>query len=136
MDNGIEQRFQIGSGSMRIRGSCSGTARAVQEGDVLQLFFAGIQIHQQFQYFVADFIQSGIRTVNLVDHYNNLESHFQCLGEYETSLRHRAFCGIDQQQGTIYHAQNTFYFTSEVGMSWCINDINLGIPIPNGSIFC
>ena len=134
--NGVEQRFQILALTVGFKACSTSTAGAVQERGVLQLFLAGIQIHQQFQYFVCDLIQTSVRTVDLVDNNDDLQIHFQRLGQHETSLRHRALCGIDQQDRTVYHAQNTFYLAAEVSVSRGINNIDLGVTVAYRCILC
>ena len=121
---------------MGVKACSTCTAGAVQERRILQLFLAGIQIHQQFQHFVCDLVQTGIGAVDLIDDHNDLQVHFQSLGQYETCLGHRTLCGINQQNGTVYHAQYTLYLAAEVSVSRCINDIDLGIAVAYRSILC
>ena len=114
----------------------AGTAGAVQERGVFQLFLAGIQIHEQLQHLVCDLVQACVRTVDLVDHNDDLQVHFQCLGEHKACLRHRALSRIYQQQCAVYHAENTFYLAAEVRMSRCINDIDLGVAVAYRGVLC
>jgi len=134
--NGVEQGFEVGACFVGVKAGRAGTAGAVQERGVFQLFLAGIQIHEQLQHLVCDLVQACVRTVDLVDHNDDLQVHFQCLGEHKACLRHRALSRIYQQQCAVYHAENTFYLAAEVRMSRCINDIDFGVAVAYRGVLC
>ena len=133
--DGVKQRNQIRAVAVRVERCRTISTRAVQEWGIFKLFFACIQIHQQFQHFISDFVQTCIRSVNLIDNYDDFQVHFQSFLQNETSLRHRTFCGIDQQQCTVYHTQHPFYLAAEVCVSRCVNDIDFNVTVPNRGIF-
>ena len=60
----------------------------------------------------------------------------QGLLQNKTSLWHWAFCGIDQQNNAVNHFENTLYLTGEIGVSWGIYNIDFGVLIMYGRIFC
>jgi hypothetical protein len=39
-------------------------------------------------------------------------------------LRHWSFSGINKHNRAIGHSKNSFNFTTKIGMSWGVNDIN------------
>ncbi|MNR17030.1 hypothetical protein D3C85_1336690 [compost metagenome] len=50
-------------------------------------------------------------------------------------MRHRAFNGIHQQQYAIHHTQNALYFTTEVGVTRGVNDVDVHTFILDGGVF-
>ena len=49
-------------------------------------------------------------------------------------MRHRAFLRVDQQHDTVHHAQHAFHFTTEVGVSRGVDDIDMGAVVINGGV--
>ena len=80
-------------------------------------------------------IRSCFRTVNLIDTYDNRKFQLKCFSQNEFCLRHSTFKCINNKYNTIYHLKNTFYFSTEIGMSRSVNDIDLCIFINNCSVF-
>lgn len=50
-------------------------------------------------------------------------------------MRHGTFKCIDKKNNAVYHFKNTFYLTTEIGMSWCVNDVDLNAFVMNSGIF-
>ena len=99
------------------------------------MFVGSIQIHQKFQNFIDDFIRTGFRTVDLIDTYDHVQIQFQRFFQNEFGLRHSTFERIYDQDNTVYHLQDTFYFAAEVRMTWSVDDVDLGIFVINSCIF-
>ncbi len=75
------------------------------------------------------------RLVDLVDHHDRLEAKFKRLLQYETSLRHRTFLCVNNQQHRVDRAKHALHFRAEVGVSWCINNVDLGALVGDGGVF-
>ena len=99
-----------------------------------KLLLVSIQINKEFQYFIDDFLRSCFRTVDFIDAHDNRQFQFQSLAQYELGLWHGTFKCIYYQNYTIYHLENTLYLAAEVGMSRCVDDIDLGIFIIYGGV--
>ena len=91
------------------------------------MVFVCIQTGKQIKHLVQHFVRPRVRLVDLVDDDNRPEADFQSLGEHEFGLRHRAFGGIDQKDGTIHHIQNTFHFAAKIGVAGRIHNIDTRI---------
>ena len=74
-------------------------------------------------------------TVNLVNNDDRTQALFQSLFQHKAGLGHWAFVGINNQNTTVYHAENPFYFSAEVSVSRGINNINQGVFVTNRCIF-
>ena len=77
-----------------------------------------------------------IRAVNFVENHNDTVSKFQSAGEYKTCLGHRAFRRVHQKNHTVHHFENAFDFPAEVGVSGGIDNVDFGISVTDGGIFC
>ena len=120
----LEQRGQILALYVRRHRCSAGTAGAVYDRAV-KLLVGCIEVEQQLKNLVADLVQTGVRTVDLVDRDDDLVAEFKCLLKNETGLRHRALCCVDQQDNTVYHLEDTLYLAGEVGVARGVDDIDL-----------
>ena len=59
---------------------------------------------------------------------------FQSFLQHEPRLWHRTFKGIDNQQHAINHFHNPFNFTTEVGVAWGIQNVDLVLTVLNGRV--
>ena len=64
---------------------------------------------------------------------------FECIliddGSTDASGEISTFERIYDQDNTVYHLQDTFYFAAEVRMTWSVDDVDLGIFVINSCIF-
>ena len=81
------------------------------------------------------FVGITVWLIHLIDHNNRLFTQCQCLLQHETCLGHRSFKCIHQQQYTIGHVQNTLYFTTEIGVTRGVDDIDFGALPLNTHVF-
>ena len=131
--NSFKQRGQILALLIR-RGGCRAVAAGAVQNRAVQLFIRRIQRQQQLENLVADIAQTGIRTVNLVDHDDDLVTELQRLLQNKAGLRHRTFKCIDQQNNAVYHLQDTLDLTGEVRMARSVDDVDLGVFIMNRGV--
>src|SRR5690606_10071185 len=75
----------------------------------------------------------GAVTIDLVYDDQGLQSPGEGLLSDEARLRHWSVHGVDQQQDTVDHRQDAFYFTAEIGVARRIHDIDVVIvPVERG----
>ena len=55
--------------------------------------------------------------------------------QHKAGLRHRTLCGIDQQENSVYHFQNTLDLTAEISVSRRVNNVDLYTLIIDGGVF-
>ena len=133
-ENRFKERTQIGSLDILIgRGDAS--ARRTEENRRLKLIVGGVQVDEKFQYFVDHFVDSAVRTVDLIDDDDDSVSELQRLGQDKTRLRHRPLGRVDEQNDAVDHFENTFDFSAEIGMARRIDDIDLYTIICYSGIF-
>ena len=109
------------------------TAGSVDHWEV-ELCIVRVERNEQIEDFVQYFIHAAVRTVNFVDDDDRAQALGQCFHQYEFGLWHRAFCGIDENEYAVHHAQDTLYFTAEIGVAWRIDDVDAGVlPLDAGA---
>ena len=106
-----------------------------QNNRELQLIFICIQLNEQVQNFVNNFINTLVRAVNLVDYNNRFQVLFQCFTQYVFGLRHRAFISINQQQYAVNHGQYAFNLAAEVSMARGVQNVDFYAVVHNSGVF-
>src|SRR4051812_34777187 len=81
------------------------------------------------------FVRTAIRFIYFIDNNDRTQVQMQSFLQYETGLGHRAFKGIHQQQYTIGHFEYTLHLTTEIGVTWSIDYIDLNVLIIDRCIF-
>ena len=105
----------------------------IQERAV-KLLVGSIEIHHQLENLVLDLCWTCLWLIDLVDNDHNRKTKVQCLLQYETGLWHRSLEGIDQEDRTIDHLENTLYLTTEISVARGIDDVDLRALIVNGCV--
>ena len=131
VDDRFKQRFHVAFSYRRIFGSIAASCGSKYEGRI-QLIVICIQFHKQFQNFINNIIRSCFRSVDFVYTNHNGVVQFQRFTQNEFCLGHRAFKSIYYQYNAVYHFQYTFYLTTEVCVTGCIDDIDFHITV----IYC
>ena len=129
----LEQWFHILFFIREIKDSNTSLCRSVYKR-TFKLVIRSTEVDKEFKHFINYVIRSCFRTVNLIDTYDNRKFQLESFSQNELCLRHSTFKCINNKYNTIYHLKNTFYFSTEVSMSRCVNDIDLNTIIMNGSI--
>ena len=133
VQDGLEQRLQVGAHDIGVLGGHTGAGGTEQDGRI-QLFLVGVQIQQQLQDFVDDLVDTLVGTVDLIDHDDDAVAQLQGTAEDETGLRHGAFRSVYQQDNAVDHLQDAFHFAAEVRMARSIHNVDLGIAIGDGGV--
>lgn len=101
----------------------------------IELFVIRLELDEQFEHFVNNFMRPGIRAIDLVDDNDRRQIMLQRFAEHELRLRHAAFEGIDDEQDPVDHFHNALHFSAEIGVTRSIHDINQVIFIRNRGVF-
>ena len=134
IQDGLKKRHHILGTVLQLQHGIACLCGRIDKGAV-QLLIRSVQIDEQFQHFIDDFGRAGLRTVDLVDADDDRELQFQGLSQHEFCLGHSSFKSIHYQDHPVYHFQDTFYFAAEIGMSGCVDNVDLCSLIINSSIF-
>ena len=108
--------------------------RTVEHGEV-QLVFCGVEAEHQVEHHFVHFFRTAVRFVHFVDHYNRFQSDLKGFLQHEAGLRHRAFEGVYQQNTSVGHVQDTFHFSTEVGVSRSIDNVDFRTVVIDGNVF-
>ena len=98
------------------------------------MIFARVQIDEQVIHLVQNFLWTRIGTIDFVDHQDGRQLRFQRLRKHIPRLRQRTFTGVDQQHDAVNHLQRALHLAAKVGVTWRIDDIDLGIVEENCGI--
>ena len=134
INDGLEQRTHI---RFRIfqRFLCKTRPCGSKYKRTVKLFIRSIQIHEKFQGFVNHIRRSCLRTINLIDTYDNAKVQFQGFLKYKLRLGHWSLKGVHHKNYTVHHLKNTFHFAAKVCMAWRIDNIDFHSLIKNCRIF-
>ncbi len=101
----------------------------------VRLFISRSELNKQIKKHINNLFWSSCWFVNLIQDHYRFQSKFERFFQNKFGLWHRSLIRVNNEQNTIYHTQNAFYFRSEVSMSWCVNNIDCFFLITNRSIF-
>ncbi len=96
--------------------------------------FVGVELAEQVEGHVDHLFRAGAGTVNLIDDHDRFMAQVEGLFKHETSLRHGAVKGVDQQQYRVDHLQYSLHFSAEVGVARCVDYVDLQITVGNGEV--
>ena len=133
VDDGLEERLQVGAGRGQIgrRGACLG--HRVEHGKIeLRLF--GIEIDEKVVDLVQHFLRARVGAVDLVDDHDGLELGFERLGQHVARLRQRALGRVDQQHDAVDHLERAFHFAAEIGVAGRVDDVDLAAVEVDGRV--
>ena len=123
VDDGLEQGFHVLGRDVLIQGGPTVQCRGVNNLEV-QLLIGGTQVVEQIEDLIHYPVRTSTRTVDLVDDHDGLQTLGERLLGHETGLRHRAVNGVDQQQHGVNHGEYALNFTTEVGVTRGIHDVD------------
>ena len=123
VDDGLEQGFHVLGLDVLIQGGPTVQCRGVNNLEV-QLLIGGAQVVEQIEDLIHYPVRTSTRTVDLVDDHDRLQTLGERLLGHETGLRHRAVNGVNQQQYGVNHGEHTLNFTTEVGVTRGIHDVD------------
>ncbi|MNV16053.1 hypothetical protein D3C71_1068050 [compost metagenome] len=124
LEHEIEQRCQtFVLRAFRVDVHPAIATRTVEDREV-ELLVGGVEVCEQVENFVDDFFVAAVRTVDLVDCDDRLQTDLQRLADDELGLRHRAFRAIDQNDRAVHHRQDALDFATEVGVAGSVDDVD------------
>ena len=130
LDDRVEERFQ---GHARVRDIGSGRALAsigVQDRRVELPGLLG-EFEEQVVRGLDRLGRLRVGAVDLVDDDDRLQAERHRLTQHDARLGHRAFCGVDQEQAAIRHAQDALDLATEVGVAGGVDDVELDPVVSN-----
>ena len=84
-----------------------------------------IEIAKHLKHFINDLTDSSSWSIYFVDDHQWLYLLLKCFLEYKFGLGHGSFCGAYDETDAIDHVHDSFYFSSEVLMAWCVDNVDV-----------
>ena len=119
--------------------SCSRVAQPARGVGVddreVDLLVIGIEIHEQLEDFVEDFVDAGIGPVDLVDHDDRLASRIRApCASTKRVCGIGPSAGVDEEQHAVGHAEDALDLAAEVGVAGRVDDVDLDAAVVNGDV--
>ena len=124
VEDGLEQRAEIGARMIQLGRGGAGAARGIEERRV-ELLGGGLEIDEQAQHLVVHPERLRVGPVDLVDGDDGPEAERERLPGDEAGLRHRAFGRVHQDQHAVHHAQDPLDLAAEIGVAGRVHDVDL-----------
>ena len=121
--NLVEQIGNVVSGILPLLSHPSVLGGTIDNREI-ELVFSGVEREHQVEHHFVDFLGAAVGFVDLVDHNNGFQTNLQCLLQHESSLRHRTFKSINQQQTAIGHVQHALNLTTKIAVSRGVDNID------------
>ena len=99
------------------------------------MFVSGTKIDKEIKDVVDNVVDTGSGTIDLVDDNEGIQSLREGLVEDESGLGLGSLNGIDEQNNTVAHVQDTLDFSTKVSVTRCVHDVNLDTVTLDGKIF-
>ena len=90
----------------------------------IQLILSSSKVKHQIKYSFVYFFWSTVFFIDFINNYDWLQTKLNCFLQYETSLRHWTFKCVNKKQRTFSHVQYTLYLSTEVTVTWCVDNID------------
>ena len=134
IDDHLEQFVHVGSRVFVLLRHPAILGRAVEDREI-ELLVSGIEVREEVETLVDDFIRAALRLVDLVDGDDRLQADLQRLGDHELGLRHGAFRGVHEHDGAVHHVEDTLDFAAEVGVAGGVHDVDaVAVPFDRGGL--
>ena len=99
------------------------------------MFVSSTQFVKQVKGLIDHFVRVCAWLVHFVDHHDRLEAQSQSFLGDKTRLGHGAFLRINEQHHTVYHGQSALDLTTEVGVAWGVNDVDVSAFPTDSAVF-
>ena len=100
----------------------------------VDLGLVGIQIQEELVDLVDHLADPSIGPIDLVHHQDHRQLRLERLAEHEARLGEGPLGGVDEEQHPVDHCQPALDLPTEVRMPGCVDDVELGLPVPNGGV--
>src|SRR5208282_1950212 len=123
VDYGFKQQTQVLARRSLMHGGGACLGIGVEDREI-ELLFLGVEINKEVVNLVENFLRTGVGAVDLVDDENRLQVGFECLAEHVTSLRQRAFTGVNQQHDAIDHLEGALHLAAKIGVAGRVHNVD------------
>ena len=133
--NSVKKRSQVCTGSVRIEGCGTCSARA-EEHRRIELLVGRIKLKKKLKHLVAYLVKTGIGTVYLINNDDDSVIHGKSLFKHEASLGHRSLSRVNEKNNAVNHLEDTLNLTAEVCVTGGVDNVDLYVLVVDSRIFC
>ena len=123
LDDSVEHSVDIISRFVPIEAHPPLLSRA-KHGWEVELVFSSVEVAHQFENGFLHLIWAAVWLIHLIDNHDRLQTNFNRFLKHEASLRHWTFKSINEQQTAVGHVEHTLHFTTEIGVSRGIYNVD------------
>ena len=132
-EDGIQQGTEVGALFVAGEGCRTGAGRCEDNGRV-KLFVGGFKVEEQLKDLVHDLFGTGIGTVDLVYHDNDLKAELKRALENEAGLGHGAFVSVDKKENAVDHFEDTLDLAAKVSVAGSVDDVHFHAVVVDGGV--
>ena len=133
VDDGLEERLQVGAGLGGIGGCGAVLGDGVEDGEI-ELVFVGVEIDEEVVDLVQYFLRPRVGAVDFVDDHDGRQLGFEGLGEHVAGLRQRAFGGVDEEHDAVDHFEGALDFAAKIGVAGSVDDVDFAAVVVDGGV--
>ena len=100
----------------------------------VDLRLVGIEVEEELIDLIDHLADPSIGPIDLVHHQDHRQLGLERLAEHEARLGEGPLGGVDEEQHPIDHRQPALDLPTEVRMPGRVDDVELGLPVPNGRV--
>ena len=100
----------------------------------VDLRLVGIEVEEELIDLIDHLADPSIGPIDLVHHQDHRQMGLERLAEHEARLGEGPLGGVDEEQHPIDHRQPALDLPTEVRMPGRVDDVELGLPVPNGRV--
>ncbi len=100
----------------------------------VDLRLVGIEVEEELVDLIDHLADPSIGPIDLVHHQDHRQIRLERLAEHEARLGEGPLGGVDEEQHPVDHRQPALDLPTEVRMPGRVDDVELGLPVPNGGV--
>ncbi len=129
----VEEGGEVGALFALLQRRPAGPGVRVDDRKV-DLRLVGIEVEEELIDLIDHLADPGIGPIDLVHHQDHRQMGLERLAEHEARLGEGPLGGVDEEQHPIDHRQPALDLPTEVRMPGRVDDVELGLPVPNGRV--
>ena len=131
--DGIEQRTHVVAVGLHV-GLGKTSKTAAEQVREIALIIVSAEFDEQIEHLVYGGLGIHPGTVDLVDKHDRSQTLLKGFLQHKAGLGHRPLVRINDQQATVDHAQHPLHFTTEIGVSRRVNDVDPGVVVGDSRV--
>ncbi len=129
----VEEGGEVGALDALLQRGPAGPGVRVDDRKV-DLRLVGIEVEEELIDLIDHLADPGIGPIDLVHHQDHRQLRLERLAEHEARLGEGPLGGVDEEQHPVDHRQPALDLPAEVRMPGRVDDVELGLPVPNGRV--